>query len=57
MVKRVVSGVSLDDELMGVDLIKEVGIGGHFLAQPHTLKHMRAEQAQSDDRGRMTEDR
>jgi len=47
MVKRVVSGVSLDDELMGVDLIKEVGIGGHFLAQPHTLKHMRAEQVQS----------
>jgi trimethylamine--corrinoid protein Co-methyltransferase len=47
MVKRVVSGVSLDDELMGVDLIKEVGIGGHFLAQQHTLRHLRAEQIQS----------
>jgi trimethylamine--corrinoid protein Co-methyltransferase len=47
MVKRVVSGVSLDDELMGVDLIKEVGIGGHFLAQEHTLRHMHAEQIQS----------
>jgi trimethylamine--corrinoid protein Co-methyltransferase len=47
MVKRVVSGVSLDDELMGVDLIKEVGIGGHFLDQPHTLRHLRAEQIQS----------
>jgi trimethylamine--corrinoid protein Co-methyltransferase len=47
MVKRVVSGVSLDDELMGVDLIKEVGIGGHFLDQPHTLKYLRAEQIQS----------
>jgi trimethylamine--corrinoid protein Co-methyltransferase len=33
---------------MGVDLIKEVGIGGHFLAQPHTLEHMRAEQVQSN---------
>jgi len=47
MVKRVISGVSLDDELMGVDLIKEVGIGGHFLAQEHTLRHMHAEQIQS----------
>ena len=47
MVKRVVSGVSLDDELMGVDLIKEVGIGGHFLDQEHTLKNLGAEQIQS----------
>jgi trimethylamine--corrinoid protein Co-methyltransferase len=47
MVKRVVSGVSFDDELMGVDLIKEVGIGGHFLDQQHTLKHLRDEQIQS----------
>lgn len=47
MVKRVLYGVSLDDELMGVDLIKEVGIGGHFLDQPHTLRHLRAEQIQS----------
>ena len=47
MVKRVVSGVSFDDELMGVDLIKKVGIGGHFLDQQHTLKHLRDEQIQS----------
>ena len=47
MVKRVVSGVSLEDRLMGVDLIKEVGIGGHFLDQQHTLKYLRTEQVQS----------
>jgi trimethylamine--corrinoid protein Co-methyltransferase len=47
MVKRVVSGVSFDDDLLGVDLIKQVGIGGHFLDQPHTLKYLRAEQIQS----------
>lgn len=44
MVKRVVNGVSLDDELMGVDLIKKVGIGKDFLSQRHTLKHLVTEQ-------------
>ena len=47
MVKRVVSGVSVDDELMGVDLIKKVGIGGNFLTQRHTLKHLATEQIQA----------
>ncbi|MBW2632927.1 MAG: trimethylamine methyltransferase family protein, partial [Deltaproteobacteria bacterium] len=37
MVKRIVNGVSLDDELMGLDLIKKVGIGNNFLTQRHTL--------------------
>ena len=32
---------------MGVDLIKEIGIGGHFLAERHTIKHLRSEQVQS----------
>ncbi len=47
MVKRIVNGVSLDDELMGVDLIKKVGIGNNFLTQRHTLKHLETEQAQA----------
>lgn len=47
MVKRVVGGVSLDDERMGVELIKQVGIGAHFLDQPHTLKYLCDEQIQS----------
>ncbi len=47
MVKRVVNGVSLDDELMGVDLIKKVGIGKNFLAQRHTLNHIKEEQVQA----------
>jgi len=46
MVKRVVSGVSVDDELMGVDLIKNVGIGGNFLTQRHSLKYVTREQSQ-----------
>ena len=47
MVKRVVCGVGFDDELMGVDLIKEIGIGGHFLAQRHVMDHLATEQIQA----------
>lgn len=47
MVKRVVSGIDFEDTLMGVDLIKEIGIGGHFLSKRHTLEHLRSEQIQS----------
>ena len=47
MVKRIVQGVSLEDELMGVDLIKKVGIGNNFLTQRHTLNHLETEQIQA----------
>ena len=47
MVKRIVRGISVEPELMGVDLIKKVGIGNNFLAERHTLKHLEAEQAQA----------
>ena len=47
MVKRIVRGVSLEDELMGVDLIKKVGIGNNFLTQRHTLNNLEAEQVQA----------
>ena len=47
MVKRIVGGISVERELMGVDLIKKVGIGNDFLAQRHTLNHLKAEQIQA----------
>ncbi len=47
MVKRVVYGIDCDDTLMGVDLIKKIGVGGHFLAEKHTLDYLRSEQIQS----------
>ena len=47
MIKRVVYGAGVDDELMGVDLIKKVGIGGNFLTQRHSLKHLATEQIQA----------
>jgi len=48
MVKRVVCGVGFDDELMGVNLIKEIGIGGHFLAERHVMDHLATEQIQAN---------
>ncbi len=47
MVKRVVGGVRFEPELTGVELIKEIGIGGHFLTEDHTLKYLKAEQTRS----------
>jgi len=47
MVKRVVGGISMEDDLMGVDLIKKVGIGNNFLTQRHTLNNIKTEQIQA----------
>ena len=47
MVKRIVGGISVERELMGVELIKKVGIGNNFLAERHTLDHLKAEQIQA----------
>jgi trimethylamine--corrinoid protein Co-methyltransferase len=34
-------GVPTDDEALAVDVIREVGVGGHFLASRHTARHQR----------------
>ena len=43
MILRIVRGVEVDDETMAVDVIKEVGPGGHYMSQKHTLEHVRKE--------------
>ena len=43
MVSRIVRGVTVDDESLAVDVIKNVGPGGHFLSQKHTLKFVERE--------------
>ena len=48
MIKRSIRGIEVNDELMAVDLIKEIGIGGNFLGQKHTMKHLVDEQVQAD---------
>ena len=41
MVRKVMQGITIDDENLAVDVIKAVGPGGDFLMQPHTIKYMR----------------
>jgi trimethylamine--corrinoid protein Co-methyltransferase len=48
MIKRSIRGIDITDELLAVDLIKKVGIGGNFLGHKHTMQHLAAEQVQAD---------
>jgi trimethylamine--corrinoid protein Co-methyltransferase len=48
MIKRSIRGIEVNDELMAVDLIRQVGIGGNFLGQKHTMEHIVGEQVQAD---------
>lgn len=43
MVMRAVRGIDVNDESLAVDVIDRVGPGGHYLADEHTLRHMRTE--------------
>ena len=43
MVKRILSGVEVTPETLAVDVIEQVGPGGHYLAQDHTRQHFRRE--------------
>ena len=40
-VLRIFKGFDVNQETLAVDLIKKVGIGGSYLAQMHTIKHMK----------------
>jgi trimethylamine--corrinoid protein Co-methyltransferase len=40
--RYIVMETAVDDEQLALDVIDAVGPGGHFLAHPHTRKHMRA---------------
>ncbi len=45
MVRKIIGGIPVNDETMAVDVLRQVGCGGHFLQEEHTLKHMREEQS------------
>ncbi len=38
---RLAQGFVVDEEHIGLEVIKEVGIGGSFLSEPHTRKYLR----------------
>jgi trimethylamine--corrinoid protein Co-methyltransferase len=41
MMKRVLRGIAVSDENIGLDVIREVGHQGNFLAHEHTLAHFK----------------
>jgi trimethylamine---corrinoid protein Co-methyltransferase len=43
MIKRVLDGINVSDETIGLDVMRAVGPGGSYLAQEHTLKYFRKE--------------
>lgn len=40
IVHQMMKGIEVSDETLALDVIREVGPGGHFLTQPHTRRHM-----------------
>lgn len=43
MFKRILEGVPVNDLQMALDVIHNVGPGGHFLAEEHTVQNMRTQ--------------
>jgi trimethylamine--corrinoid protein Co-methyltransferase len=43
MVKRIMSGISVNPETLALDAISSVGPGGHFLDHDHTISHFKEE--------------
>ena len=39
MVKRITAGFKIDEESLGLDMVKKVGPAGSFMAEEHTLEH------------------
>ena len=42
-IKKMISGFSIDESTLALDVIKEVGHGGDFIGSKHTLKNFRQE--------------
>ncbi len=43
MVKRFMRGIPVNDDTLALDVIDDVGPGGHFLAQQHTMQNFKSE--------------
>jgi trimethylamine--corrinoid protein Co-methyltransferase len=41
LIRHLAGGITVDDSTLAVDVIGEVGPGGNFLAEDHTIDHMR----------------
>lgn len=43
MIRRVLDGITVSDETLAIDVIRQVGPGGDFLSQDHTVHYFRKE--------------
>ena len=43
-IRRLYQGIPVDDDMLAVDVVREVGSQGDFLSHPHSLKHLRSTQ-------------
>ena len=43
MIRRILQGIPVNKDTIGLDVIKAVGPAGNYLSQRHTLKYMRQE--------------
>lgn len=43
MIKRVLAGITISDDTLALDVIREVGHGGSFLQHDHTVRYFRQE--------------
>jgi len=43
MAKRILRGITVTPETLAVDVIEQVGPGGHYLTQEHTRQHFKSE--------------
>ena len=44
MIRRMKKGIPIDDEMLALDVIREIGPGGEFLSHAHTFNHLRGTQ-------------
>ena len=56
MIRRTVGGIEVNPELLALEVIEKVGIGGNYLTRKHTIKHMKTEQIASELMDRNTRD-
>ena len=43
MARKIVNGIEVSEETLALDVIDQVGPGGHFFGEEHTMKHFRNE--------------
>jgi trimethylamine--corrinoid protein Co-methyltransferase len=43
MINRILTGIKVDEELLALDVITNVGPGGNYIMEEHTIRHMKDE--------------